>query len=290
MLARDVPAWLSSKPLTEVSMADLRTLHEDVGRSGRTGIANTLSSVVRSVMSYAAEKRWIQASPFAGHKLTRFPKKRGKRALSRDAYARMFQALRDLQEREDRIHWYALEAICLTGGRRDEILSLRWDEVDTQASTITKAQHKTARSSGAKTIQVTSEFLELLDRVRAWKVRFLAQNAHEVTVVQRLQASPYVFPSPARKASSTGYLASVHNEAHHLFRDVLGLEGFVVHNLRSAFINAAISSGADVAVVAKLVGHSDPSTTMRHYREVEAEEMVKGVSVVSGFFRDVKGR
>lgn len=285
LLRRDLPPWLATKDLGQVTMADLRRLHSDL--SYKPGSANALVSLLRTVANYALEQRWISVDPFPG-RITPHAKKRRKKALTRDQYKALLEAIRERQKRDDRLQWLALEAIVLTGGRKVEMLSLRHDEIDRKAMVITKTEHKTADKVGAKDLPLTPQLLDVISRVDAWKQRFVETHPEEGHIAQRLRTSPFVFPTPGRRDSKVGYLVNVDDDAQALFDDLeaKGLlpEGFVIHHLRSAFISMAMEQGLKVEVVARMVGHADVNTTLRHYREISTDELDQGRATISDFF------
>ncbi|CAB4139515.1 XerC Integrase [uncultured Caudovirales phage] len=285
LLRRALPSWLANKPMDEVTMEDLRKVHRDL--AAKSGTANSLVSLLRTVANFAMEKRWISVDPFPG-RITPHPKKRRKKALNRDQYKALLEAIRERQGRDDRLQWLALEAIVLTGGRKVEMLSLRHDEINRKAQTITKTSHKTADKVGAKDLPLTPQLLDVVSRVEAWKQRFIETHPDEAHIVQRLRTSPWVFPTPGRRDSKQGYLVNVDDDAQALFDDLEAKgvlpEGFVIHHLRSAFISMAMEQGLKVEVVARMVGHADVNTTLRHYREISTDELAEGRTTISDFF------
>lgn len=285
LLRRDLPKWLATKDLGQVNMADLRRIHSDL--SYKPGSANALVSLLRTVANYGLEQRWINTDPFPG-RITPHAKKRRKKALNRDQYKALLEAIRERQGRDDRLQWLALEAIVLTGGRKVEMLSLRHDEIDRKAMVITKANHKTADKVGSKDLPLTPQLLDVVSRAEAWKQRFVEAHPDEAHIAQRLRSSPWVFPTPGRRDSKVGYLVNVDDDAQALFRELeeenILPEGFVIHHLRSAFISMAMEQGLKVEVVAKLVGHADVNTTLRHYREISTDELDEGRTTISDFF------
>lgn len=285
LLRRALPSWLAEKPMDEVTMEDLRKVHRDL--TAKSGTGNSLASLLRTVANYALEKRWITVDPFPT-KMSLHPTKRRKRALTRDQYKALLGAIRERQEADDRLQWLALEAVILSGGRKVEMLSLRHDEIDRVAMVITKTAHKTAGKVGAKEIPLTPQLLDVVARAEAWKQRFVETHPDEMQISQRLRTSPYVFPTPGRRESRAGYLVNVDDDAQSLFDDLEAKgvlpEGFVIHHLRSAFVSMAMAAGLKVEVVARMVGHADVNTTLRHYREISTDEMDEGRAVVSDFF------
>jgi integrase len=285
ILGRVVPQWFRVLPLGEVTMDALRRAHQE--RHETPGMANNMVGVIRTVINFAVEKRWLAASPLAT-KMDLYPAVRKKKALTETQYRAMVTEIRARYETQDRLQWLALEAIVLTGGRKTEILSLKYDEIDRERMVITKKDHKTAAKTGAKEIPITEQFLAVLDRVAAWKADRVLEAYREPVIAQRMEESPFVFPAPGRREGREGYLANVDDDAHDLFVDLgnRGVipEGFYIHNLRSAFVSMAMAQGLDVAVVAKMVGHKDVQTTLKHYRAVNEDEVNQGRDAVSRFF------
>lgn len=288
LLTRVTPRWFQALPLTDVGAEQLREVHASLAHI--PGQANNVVGAVRTVMNFAVSKRWVPSNTLAS-RMDLYPRQRRKKALETEQYRLLLETIRQRFEAEDRLQWLALEAVVLSGGRKGEILGLLESEVDRRSMIIRKVHHKTAAKTGAKEIPITPQFLEVLDRVDAWKQRRIAEGDREPAIAKRCAESPYVFPAPGRREGQHGFLANIDDDAKALFRHLASLslipEGFVIHNLRSAFISMAMQRGVDVSVVAKFVGHSDVQTTLKHYREVTGEEVQKGRNVMQSFFSEI---
>jgi integrase len=288
LLTRVTPRWFQALPLTDVGAEQLREVHASLAHI--PGQANNVVGAVRTVMNFAVSKRWVPSNTLAS-RMDLYPRQRRKKALETEQYRLLLETIRQRFEEEDRLQWLALEAVVLSGGRKGEILGLLESEVDRRSMIIRKVHHKTAAKTGAKEIPITPQFLEVLDRVDAWKQRRIAEGDREPAIAKRCAESPYVFPAPGRREGQHGFLANIDDDAKALFRHLASLslipEGFVIHNLRSAFISMAMQRGVDVSVVAKFVGHSDVQTTLKHYREVTGEEVQKGRNVMQSFFSEI---
>lgn len=288
LLNRVTPPWFRSLPLANVTMEHLRDVLAALAHI--PGQANNVVGAIRTVMNFATQKRWIGSNPLVG-RMDLYPKQRRKKALETEQYRALLDAIRARFTADDRLQWLALEGVVLSGGRKGEILGLLKSEVDRDAMVIRKVRHKTAAKTGIKEIPITPQFLDLLDRVDAWKARRMAEADREPAIAKRCAESPHVFPAPGRREGQHGFLANIDDDAKALFRSLAAdgviPEGFVIHNLRSAFISMAMQRGVDVAVVAKLVGHADVQTTLKHYREVSGEEVQKGRSAMDSFFSEI---
>jgi integrase len=60
------------------------------------------------------------------------------------------------------------------------------------------------------------------------------------------------------------------------------------HRLRSGFVTIALRSGAKIENVQRMVGHSDPKTTLNIYREVNIEDKIEAQDIVKKAFKVLK--
>ena len=135
----------------------------------------------------------------------------------------------------------ALRLLVLTGARHMEILSLRWEYINTEEGTATLPDSKT----GHKVLQLNSAALAVLETLP--------------------QISPWVFPSD----SSRGHMVSLKNSWPDVVKEA-GLHGrWRVHDLRHAFASVMVNSGASLPVVGKILGHAQASTTARYAHVAE---------------------
>jgi len=57
-------------------------------------------------------------------------------------------------------------------------------------------------------------------------------------------------------------------KAHNLALKTAGLRRIRVHDLRGTFAALLVSAGVPLYTASKLLGHSDPATTARHYADL----------------------
>ena len=150
----------------------------------------------------------------------------------------MGKALSDAEQEGENI--YAIAAIrllILTGARVGEILTSKWDFVDTERGLIFLPKSKT----GAKPI-------------------FLSECAIEVlNAIPRLEKNPYVIVG----ASSGSHLVNLQKPWRRL-RTRAGLGAVRLHDLRHSFASFAAAQGASLLMIGKLLGHTQMRTTQRY--------------------------
>lgn len=125
-----------------------------------------------------------------------------------------------------------------TGMRRNEILSLRWDQVDFESRTMRVIRTKSGKD---RLVPLNSSALAVLEERR--------QKAK----------GEIVFPSP--KGGAT--IKAVRNGFEGACRRA-GILGLRFHDLRHTFATRLIQRGADIITVQNLLGHHSVTITQRY--------------------------
>ncbi len=130
----------------------------------------------------------------------------------------------------------------LTGARIGEVLNARWTDFDLWRGVWIKPSHHTK--------QKRTEHLPLSGSAVA-----LLQSVQD----ERDQSSPFVFPGkdpskPLRELKR--FWKAVTSEA--------GLDDYRIHDNRHTHASHLVSSGLSLAIVGKLLGHTNPLTTQRY--------------------------
>jgi len=133
-----------------------------------------------------------------------------------------------------------LRLLSLTGMRRDEVLSLTWQMVDVRHRVFRLPESKT----GQKVVPFGSPVLGVLEKARE----------------HTRAGCDYVFHTrTGRRVAGTGITRSWDN-----IRKLIGLQDVRLHDLRHSAASDAIMNGVPLAVVGKILGHKNPSTTARY--------------------------
>ncbi len=141
----------------------------------------------------------------------------------------------------------ALQAILLcalhTGMRKNEILSLKWDNVDLTKKLIT-LEHTNTKSKKMRRIPINSTLRKIL----------LEQKL-------KVGSSDFIFlstkGSPYRRHDS---LKQAYSGACRRAK----IKGLRFHDLRHTAATRMIESGASIVAVSRILGHADLKTTMRY--------------------------
>jgi integrase len=131
----------------------------------------------------------------------------------------------------------AIRLLALTGCRENEILSLRWSEVDFERGYIRLDDSKTGKS-----------------------IRPLNQSAAIIlAALPIVDGNPHVLPG-LKKNSSLREIKRVWYAVRHAAK----LDGVRLHDLRHSFASVPASSGESLLVVKSLLGHKNIATTERY--------------------------
>jgi integrase len=117
---------LGKRKLSAVSFKELDRLHASIGKHKGKYIANRVVAVLRSLYTWLGKKRhYIGENPAYG--ITMFKEHSRDRFLQADELPRFFNSL--ALEENHGIRDYVLLSL-LTGARKQNMLAMRWDEID----------------------------------------------------------------------------------------------------------------------------------------------------------------
>jgi integrase len=157
----------------------------------------------------------------------------------------------DVLQREQLATWFAavqqlpnpiiaacLQMMLLTGARPGEVLSLRWEDVNTQW----KGMSIRDKVEGTREIPATPYMLHLLAALP--------------------RRNEWIFSSPT---SATGCLTEPNNP-HTRACKAAGVEGLTLHGLRRSFSSLTEWLETPAGVVAQIQGHKPSATAEKHYK------------------------
>ena len=138
----------------------------------------------------------------------------------------------------------------LTGCRSDEILNLRWDDVDRTSRLLRLRDSKT----GPRMVPLTRPVLKVLDGI------------------EREDSVPWVL----RGARPGSRLACLSHHWRRIKKET-GLRGVRVHDLRHSYASRALALGKSLPRIGWLLGHVRVSTTAKYAHLVRDAEKTAAV-------------
>ena len=237
VLDRFLVPELGSLRLGEIGRARVEALHYRLHQTPAT--AN--QAVVLLSRLFTMAEAWGLA-PEGGNPcrfVKKYPRRSRERFLSEPEFRRLGSVLTEL-EAEGEVSASAVAALrllMLTGCRRNEILTLRWEDVDLKAGELRLRDAKTGDRSVA-----------------------LSPAARRVlATLPRLPDNPWVIPG--RRA---GTRLNDLNARWAVVRARAGLKDVRIHDLRHSFASRALALGESLPMIGKLLGHRQVQTTARY--------------------------
>ncbi|ARL08084.1 tyrosine-type recombinase/integrase [Burkholderia pseudomallei] len=192
----------------------------------------------------------------------------------KDAVPRVGAKEGDCLQREQLPAWFAavrrisnpvistyLQALLLTGARREEMAALRWDDVDFKWRSLSIADKVEESGRVIPLPPYLASLLLELKRINATppNVRLLARMEARG---EKWEPSQWVFAS---KTAGDGKIAEP-RIAHTKALDVAGLPHVSLHGLRRSFGTLAEWCEVPVGIVAQIQGHKPSAIAEKHYR------------------------
>ena len=241
MLAKHIgPHFGQFAKVSDVTYSYIDALHRRVTATGSTYIANRCVAVCSKMFSLAILWGMRTDNPAKG--VERNSEIKRKRYLSGDELKRLMAAL---ASHADKQFADIIRLLLLTGARKTEVLSMRWDN-------LTLAKDKGVWSKpGSATKQKVDHITPL--------------SAPAVLLLKGIERrGDFVFPG----CGATGHIVEIKKGWASLCKSA-GIKGLRIHDLRHSFASQLVSSGASLPLIGALLGHSNPSTTARYSHLVD---------------------
>lgn len=243
--------------LTEGRIRDYMRKRKSLGASGRT------VNMEVAELSRAIGKRWSDVWP----KVRKFEERRdvGK-ALSPEEQTALLSALKD--NPSPHIHTF-VPLLLLTGMRRNEALSMTWEQVDLLNAAATVGRSKTASGTG-RVIPLAADLLPILGAHRTQFVQLFGEP----------QPSHFVFaygsPLPT---DPTRHVTDVKHGWNTLRK--AAAVSCRLHDLRHTFATHLAENGVPESTMLALMGHMSRAMLERysHIRMAAKREAVAGLSL-----------
>ena len=231
---RVLPA-LGTLKVRDITFSNIDALHRKVTQLGTPIRANRVLGLLSKAFSLSIKWRWRTDNPCKG--VERNPETKRHRYLSGAELAALTGAL---AEHPDQQAADIVRLLLLTGARRGEVLSAKWEDLDLEAGVWSKP----ASATKQKRLHVVP----------------LSAPARQLLSTLRSSAGEGVYVFPGRGG---GHRESVHRAWQQLCKSAR-ISGARLHDLRHTYASLLVSSGLSLPVIGALLGHTQPSTTARY--------------------------
>ena len=232
-----------------VDRARVAAFHEAL--RDRPTTANQAVDLLARIYRAAEDRGAVPAGTNPCRQIRKYRARRRERFLTEPEFRRLGGTLDEMEANgEIAVHAAAaLRLLMLTGCRRNEILTLRWDAVDPDEREIRLSDSKT----GARTVSLSPEAAAVL------------------AGIPRMPDNPFVIAGRAGR-----HLGSL-NYSWPRVRTRAGLRGVRLHDLRHSFASRALALGETLPAIGRLLGHSRVETTARYAHL--ADDSVRQVAI-----------
>lgn len=227
-----------NRKVEDISRDEVDRFHKGLREKPYRG--NRILALLSHLMALAEVWEWRPASTNPCRGIARFKETARKRYLSGDEIGRLGSSLEALV-REKKLLLSganAIKMLLLTGARVSEILTSRWEWLDLDRRVLNLPDSKT----GAKPIYLSDAALRVVDAQRA-----------------RRAGSEFIFPSLTGSNHLVGLQKMWLRVCAHA-----GIGGVRMHDLRHTAASIGIGQGASLAIIGRLLGHTQAQTTLRY--------------------------
>ncbi|MEP1539179.1 MAG: tyrosine-type recombinase/integrase [Paracoccaceae bacterium] len=232
MLDRHILPKIGKMKVSETRSSDIAKLHNNL--VDRTYQANRVLALLSKMFSLAI--RWELRPDNPANGIEKFQEEKRTRWLNDDELNRLVSAL---NQHPNQVAADAIRLQLLTGSRIGEVLEATWGEFDLDRGVWTKPSHHTK--------QKRTEHLPLSDA------------AMELLSKMRERGGNLLIPSSRRDGPMTDlkyFWRTITKEAD--------LRDYRIHDNRHSYASHLVSSGLSLVIVGRLLGHTNPSTTLRY--------------------------
>jgi integrase len=255
--------------------------------------------VLGACLKSAVKKKLITTSPVAGAEAP--SPGEGDHGMALDA-----EQLRKLVDGfRGSVLFPIVATLAFTGARRNEVLALRWRDLDVGAKTlrIERALEETEKfglafkepktARGTRSITIDDDLLALLIAEREKQQRLIAGVPDGVAVdlsLVKLPDDALIFPNPPAKGAVFSLSAprNPRNTTKEFVRKAtaLGFKDLRLHDLRGSHETLLLDAGVPVHVVAARCGH-DAAVLLRAYAKRTRKADTSAAAVISALAKGV---
>jgi integrase len=293
---------LGERPLQQLQSNEIDALYVRLGEKIAARTAHHVHTVLGACLGTAARTRKIARNPM--RELIKVPSP-GEAdhgiALESEQSRSLVQGFRGS------VLFPIVAVAAFTGARRNEILALRWDDLDSAANTlrIERAAEETEKHGlrikgpkterGKRTITIDDDLIALLTAERERHLRIIAGVPDGIAVdlsLVKLPAGALMFPNPPGPSEDFSFLKlrNPRNTTKEFMRKAakLGFGGLRLHDLRGTHETLLLDAGVPVHVVAARCGH-DPAVLLRSYAKRTRKADTSAAAVIGALSRGALG-
>lgn len=191
--------------------------------------------------------------------MRKYKEEKRERFLSDEEFRRLGEVVNEMEDRGSVTIYEAaaIRQLMFSGCRKNEIVKLKWKDVDIDAGEIRIPDGKT----GARLVPLSPATADVLSG--------LPRNAGRPWVILGIRSGRHL-----------GDL----QPAWERIRERAGLDDVRIHDLRHSFASRALALGESLPMIGKLLGHTQVQTTAR-YAHLQRDSIKASASRIAGSIR-----
>jgi integrase len=293
---------LGARPIQQIAPTEIDALYTRLEQKLAARTVHHVHRVLGTCLNAAVRKGMLVTNPISRAEPPSPGNEQAGQVLQQEQLATLLNGFR-------RTALYPIVATAaFTGARRNEILALRWSDLDMSSRTLTIRraleetrahgvrfkEPKTGR--GIRSIAIDENLVALLSVEREKHLRLAAGVADGVPVdlsLVKLPEGALMFPSPPQPGRDFDFTRprdsrSVTKEFIRRARDKLGFANLRFHDLRATHETLLLDAGVPVHVVAARCGH-DPAILLRVYAKRTRKADASAAAVIGKLSTAVLG-
>lgn len=231
-----IPAW-GNQQIINIKRSDIVALHIKLGVQGKYQ-ANRVYSLLSKMLNLARIWGFVpeeHINPCFG--IEKFKEEKRDRFVSQEEFPRLAQAIdNELNQTVASAIWLYL----LTGVRKDELLTLKWEDVDLVRKEIKLHDTKNGKNHY---LPLSNAAIDVIQKI------------------QRIDGNPFVIVGK----NEGQHLVNIDKPWQRIRREA-GLEDVRLHDLRRTVGSWLAESGNSLHLIGKVLNHSNQSTTAIYAR------------------------
>jgi len=255
------------------------------GKSLSQSSRNQILRNCRSLFNTAIKWRYVTTNPFDSVGATR-PEQRRFHRFTPKQHKALLEVAPTLREK------VLYDVLLTTGGRKSEVLSRTWGDIDFENGMMVISNREATddlppfkvKSRRERSIPLSNGTLDLLTQLQAEAPEgvpyvFLTEPRYE-----QVKKKWHKIRAEGKPWKNRWLLSNVlRNFKKHCHRAGIKPTGtLTVHSLRKNAGQDLADAGLPLNVVQAILGHSDPSTTLRHYSQVDQHHMKQVAKAIDG--------
>jgi len=247
--------------LLEVSTIDIENFKSIFLKTTTPKTVNKVLKYIKAMFNRALDWNYLTINPAQRVKLIKVPKSNLPHCLT-------IKEIKELLEKCPPWFYPIIYTFLSTGMRRNELIHLRWCDIDLRNHLIHINNQDTfhTKSFLPRTIGLKQKLYEIFQNI-------LSNNNEKFKRENENSEDQLVFIS---SEEGLAYTSSVLQKTWMKVRKELGVN-YRLHDFRHTFCSYLILRGVDIKTVQMLMGHSDVRTTMQIYSHVQTVHLQKAV-------------